>query len=529
MRITELLHEAQGRGLLPAEAATSETDHRPWPIVLLTALGAWLAAIPLILVVGLITGPFMMQGPGAYAIGALALAAAVTVLRSRDVPVFIEQLAVPALLVGGGVLAYAFARDVSPRATAGVICVIALGVAMVVARAWLRLLLGACAATLAGVLLTGNGWLFRPGGGEIWQALHLVLLAGVGALAFMRRPLDALRADLAVRLEPIAVGWLTATLVLLCWWSGMTFLAGGMLSPGGGWMWGMWRRSAGELPASTVSLLLAIAGILLLARAWPTLRHPLAAGAAVLFAALAFFLPALGASLLILALAAVTHRWRLALLAILAAAWIVGSFYYALDLPLAHKALVLASVGAGAGLLAWIAHRGGLSSAAAGFERRPAAWIAGGAVAVLAALNISIWQKEDLIARGDKVFVALAPVDPRSLMQGDFMRLNYRLPEVTQGRLAARPRVVVRRDKSGVAEVVRLDTADLPLQPGELRIELTPRNGGWVIASDAWFFGEGDAQRWTRARYAEFRVTPDARALLVDLADDKLNSLSRAR
>ena len=39
---------------------------------------------------------------GPYAIGLLVLAGAVTVLRSRAVPVFVEQLAVPGLAVGIG-------------------------------------------------------------------------------------------------------------------------------------------------------------------------------------------------------------------------------------------------------------------------------------------------------------------------------------------------------------------------------------------------------------------------------------------
>ena len=35
---------------------------------------------------------------------------------------------------------------------------------------------------------------------------------------------------------------------------------------------------------------------------------------------------------------------------------------------------------------------------------------------------------ERYIADGQPVFVELAPVDPRSLMQGDYMQLNFRLP-----------------------------------------------------------------------------------------------------
>jgi uncharacterized membrane-anchored protein len=58
-----------------------------------------------------------------------------------------------------------------------------------------------------------------------------------------------------------------------------------------------------------------------------------------------------------------------------------------------------------------------------------------------------------------------------------------------------------------------------------LRIELTPAHGDWVLVSDAWSFSEGDAQRWSTARYGEFRVDPKGRALLVGLRGQHLEKL----
>ena len=44
-------------------------------------------------------------------------------------------------------------------------------------------------------------------------------------------------------------------------------------------------------------------------------------------------------------------------------------------------------------------------------------------------------------------------------------------------------------------------------------------NGDWVVVTDAWYFKEGEAERWEAARFGEFRVLPDGRALLVGMAD----------
>lgn len=37
---------------------------------------------------------------------------------------------------------------------------------------------------------------------------------------------------------------------------------------------------------------------------------------------------------------------------------------------------------------------------------------------ILAVVNLAIWQNETLIEHGEILFLELAPVDPRSLMQG---------------------------------------------------------------------------------------------------------------
>ncbi len=150
--------------------------------------------------------------------------------------------------------------------------------------------------------------------------------------------------------------------------------------------------------------------------------------------------------------------------------------------------------------------------------------------AVLTVANLGISDKESLIASGRPVYFELTPVDLRSLMQGDYMRLNFRLPgnvERSVGELAGatRPRVVAGGDARGIAAVRRRDEGR-PLAGDEIRVELTLRDGRWIIVSDAWFFREGDGARWQAARYGEFRVAEDGRALLVGMADKDLRAIS---
>jgi len=87
-----------------------------------------------------------------------------------------------------------------------------------------------------------------------------------------------------------------------------------------------------------------------------------------------------------------------------------------------------------------------------------------------------------------------------------------------------RPHVVARRDARGVLTVLRIDEG-APLAADELRFELTPKDGRWILVSDAWFFSEGEARRWEAAKYGEFRVDSTGRALLVGLRGAKLEAL----
>lgn len=543
-RLEQVVQDAVTAGILPTDAARPDQDSRPWPVVLLTALGAWLAAIPLLVVVGLLLGDLISRGTGPYIIGPLVLGAAVVILRARNVPLFFEQLAVPALLVGLGTLSFGLFRDMSHQMAAGMLALISLCIGWAIDRAWLRVLLGAAAAALTVTALFSKRWIIFNGSelSGLWFALHAVVALWLVA-GWMQRNLlnDGARAPQAAALESLLVGWLLATLAGLAFWSGMTFLVGASF---GGGIGGEVARGLGPKNApgwqimslQSASVLLALGAAAWMASSWPALRRPWCAGVAAVLIALSWFMPSLGAVLLALAVCVGSGRWRLAAAAGLAAAWIVGAFYYQLSWPLATKAMVMVAAGVVLGALTWLAarmDRSGEPSDAPGASpftaRGGQAGIALAALAVLIAVNFGIWQKEDLIAHGQPVFVELAPVDPRSLMQGDYMQLNFRVPVDVASNLDGlldnkRPRVVAKRNALGVATFTRMDNGT-PLAPDEFPVELTPKNGSWILVSDAWFFKEGEAGRWEKAKYGEFRVGAGGRALLVGLRGADLEEL----
>jgi len=165
---------------------------------------------------------------------------------------------------------------------------------------------------------------------------------------------------------------------------------------------------------------------------------------------------------------------------------------------------------------------------------------------VLLAVSALVLQKERLVTRGTRLYLELAPRDPRSLMQGDYMRLDYRIAR--QGRdLADRQRdeasdddgaapgerretwpdrgtLVVRPDERGVARLVRRHEGE-PLAPGEVLVRY--RRQGWRlhVGTDAWYFQEGTAGLYETARYGEVAVGARGDVLLVALRDEQLTVL----
>jgi len=164
-----------------------------------------------------------------------------------------------------------------------------------------------------------------------------------------------------------------------------------------------------------------------------------------------------------------------------------------------------------------------------------------GAVLALAAVNASILSKERLLETGRVVYLELAPVDPRSLMQGDYMALNYQVANDITAVLPHRDeeqawlpnlapsdgRVVVRVDNRSVARFVRIDDGR-PLAEDEALLRYRVRGGHLKFASNAFFFQEGTAGDYEAARYGRFRVAPDGELLLTALHDENLESLGTA-
>ena len=143
-------------------------------------------------------------------------------------------------------------------------------------------------------------------------------------------------------------------------------------------------------------------------------------------------------------------------------------------------------------------------------------------IAILALFNLSIYDREQTISNGETLFLELAPVDPRSLMQGDYMQLRYAVErEAPADRLQDHERrgyLVIRGDSNSVARFVRFHYGE-ELEPNEKLLRFHRQFNRVRIVPDAFFFQEGHAVFYDGARYGVFRFDDRGRHVLVGLAD----------
>ena len=146
--------------------------------------------------------------------------------------------------------------------------------------------------------------------------------------------------------------------------------------------------------------------------------------------------------------------------------------------------------------------------------------IVAGAALVLGAINYSIHGKEHIKEHGEVIYLALAPVDPRSLMQGDYMALRFAIADDIDLSRRTDNTIALTLDANRVAHLDRNGWAD------GLRMRYRVRNGQPWLGTNAFFFEEGSAERFTPARYAEFRIDPHSgEAVLVGLRDGNFQPL----
>ncbi len=137
--------------------------------------------------------------------------------------------------------------------------------------------------------------------------------------------------------------------------------------------------------------------------------------------------------------------------------------------------------------------------------------------------NKSVLKKEKTLTEGTLVLLKLAPVDPRSLMQGDYMRLQYKIArDLRLDTIAKRGYCVVKLSEKGIAKKIRLQDNTTPLESDEYLINYTFNNWDINFGAESYFFQEGNAKKFEKAKYGGLKIDNSGKSILVGLYDKDL-------
>lgn len=147
-------------------------------------------------------------------------------------------------------------------------------------------------------------------------------------------------------------------------------------------------------------------------------------------------------------------------------------------------------------------------------------------VIIMLVVNYHIVQKENTLKNGSTMLLRLIPVDPRSIIQGDYMALRYKIEDtVPVKQLDEKGRIVVSLDKNNVASFVRLYTGE-ELESGE-HLLLYRKRGKIKFGAESFMFQEGDAKFYMNAKYGELKVDMSGNSILVGLRGEDFSPLGR--
>ena len=157
---------------------------------------------------------------------------------------------------------------------------------------------------------------------------------------------------------------------------------------------------------------------------------------------------------------------------------------------------------------------------------------------ILAILNYSVFERETLRRDGELVLLELVPVDPRSIMQGDYMVLRY---SVVQKANAAwqqirkdneeqkapgngTGKIVLQLDGQARASFARFYKESETLAENECLISFEFHASAGVnpirLMPESFFFQEGYGQAFSLARFGMMRIGANGAHSLVGLANE---------
>lgn len=132
----------------------------------------------------------------------------------------------------------------------------------------------------------------------------------------------------------------------------------------------------------------------------------------------------------------------------------------------------------------------------------------------------SIYKKETIIRDGKLILIPLAPRDPRSLMQGDYMFLSYDWRTIRDQSVDFKRGCLVFKYPDETFTPIRLEKSLDFLNKDEYCIRYFGLFPNIKIGAESYFFQEGKAKDFQSARFVGLRLSPNGDKVIIGLFDE---------
>ncbi len=142
---------------------------------------------------------------------------------------------------------------------------------------------------------------------------------------------------------------------------------------------------------------------------------------------------------------------------------------------------------------------------------------------VLIVANALIFNKEHVIKTGQFVLLELEPVDPRSLMQGDYMELRYAVQNNATENFPKRGYLILTVDDSSCVIIHRVSEHADSVLVNQIALKYVSNDFRIDFGADSYFFQEGNADLFSQAKYGGIKANRHGNSVLIGLYDKNKN------
>ena len=141
-------------------------------------------------------------------------------------------------------------------------------------------------------------------------------------------------------------------------------------------------------------------------------------------------------------------------------------------------------------------------------------------ILLIVVFGYSVIKEEDNLKK-NTFYIKTSPVDPRSLIQGDYMVLNYNITD--SARIEAvnirKGYIRIKINDLKIAEFIRVDKEYMPPSNNEISIQFQKNSSNIDIGVNSYLFQEGTGNKFQKAQYAEVIELKNGKLRLKSLLD----------